>query len=85
MPSTWKLYSTQVLGYVAPISEINDIYVSAHKVQEFLDKGKTVNQVFLSWNAGENAKKCGSGKNKYGVKYNSCEYVKKGLIAYNSL
>lgn len=64
---------------------VNDTYVSAHIIQEWLDKGKSVNSILLAWNAGENAKKCGSGRNKFGVKYNSCEYVKKGLITYNQL
>lgn len=64
---------------------VNDTYVSAHIIQEWLDEGKSVNAIMLAWNAGEGAKKCGKGTNKFGVKYNSCEYVKKGLITYNSI
>lgn len=39
----------------------------------------------LAWNAGENAKKCSRGYNSKGVFYDSCSYVKKGMITYNSL
>jgi hypothetical protein len=74
-----------VLGYEAPLSEVNDIYVSTHKIQEWLEKGKKVDQIFLMWNSGEKPKKCSSGYNSQKVYYNSCEYVKKGLVAYNQL
>jgi len=85
MPNTWKLFSKEVLGYEAPLTKINGLYVSVNKVQDWLDRGKTKEQIFLAWNAGEQAKKCGKGTNKFGVKYDSCSYVKKGLIAYNNL
>lgn len=85
MNPTWKAYSKQVLGYEAPLSEINDVYVSTHKIQEWLNNGKSVEQIFLMWNSGEKPKKCSSGVNSMGVKFNSCDYIKKGMIAYNSL
>lgn len=85
MNSTWRAYSKQVLGYEAPLTPVNDIYVSTYKVQEFLNQGKTLNQIFLAWNAGEDRKKCSSGTNSLGVKFNSCEYIKNGIVAYNSI
>lgn len=52
------------------------------KVQEWLNEGRSEKQIFLSWNAGERAKKCGKGTNKHGVKYDSCSYITKALTAY---
>jgi len=83
MPNVWKWHSQQVLGYEAPNTYTNEVYVTASIVQGWLDEGQKIDKILLNWNAGENAKKCGSGRNKYGVKYNSCEYVKKGLVTYN--
>jgi len=51
------------------------------KVQQWLDEGKTEKQIFLSWNAGENATKCGKGVNRYKVKYDSCSYITKAMNA----
>jgi hypothetical protein len=85
MNPTWKAYSKQILGYEAPLTEINDIYVSTHKIQGWLDKGKKVEEILLMWNSGEKPKKCSSGVNSLGVKFNSCEYVRQGLVAYNSI
>jgi hypothetical protein len=64
---------------------INDTYVSAHIIQGWLDEGQTKERILLNWNAGEGAKKCGSGYNKLKVKFNSCEYIKKGIVAYNNI
>lgn len=85
LPETWKLYSKEVLGYVAPVSKVNDIYISSHMIQKWLDNGKELNEILLIWNAGGNAKKCGKGVNSKKVPYNSCEYVKNGIIVYNNL
>lgn len=75
MPSTYKLYSKEIIGYVAPKTEANAKYITAVKVQKLLDEGKTPEKIFLAWNAGEQATKCGKGKNKLGVAYDSCGYV----------
>lgn len=83
MPNTWKLFSKEVLGYEAPLTPTNDLYVTSSMVQTWLNEGRSVEKIFLSWNAGSSAKKCSSGRNSKGVKYNSCEYVKKGLVTYN--
>lgn len=74
-----------VLGYVAPITKINAHYVTAMMVDEWLSEGQKPERIFLNWNAGEGAKKCASGTNRNGVKYNSCEYVKKGLSILSSM
>lgn len=72
----------EVIGYVPPMTEINSKYVAVMKVQEWLNEGRSEKQIFLSWNAGERAKKCGKGTNKHGVKYDSCSYITKALTAY---
>lgn len=64
------------------MTEINSKYVAVMKVQGWLNDGRTEKQIFLAWNAGEQAKKCGKGTNKYGVKYDSCSYITKALTAY---
>ncbi len=84
-PPTYRAYSIDVLGYVAPRTPINEKYIVTMKSQEWLSKGQSSSRILLSWNAGEKAKKCGSGVNKYKAVYNSCDYIKKGLIAYNSI
>ncbi len=83
MPKTWQLYSKQVLGYVAPVNYTNDVYISSKKIQTWLNRGYNIKTVLLFWNAGENAKKCNRGTNSKGVKYNSCEYVKRGIKIFN--
>lgn len=77
--STYKQYAMETIGYVPPMTKINSKYVTAMKVQKWLDSGRTETQIFLAWNAGTNAKKCSKGTNKYGVKYDSCTYVAKGM------
>lgn len=79
MPTTYKAYAIETLGYVPEPNRTNATYIAAMKAQQWLEQGKTNSQIFLYWNAGEGAKKCSTGTNKYGVKYDSCAYVKKGL------
>lgn len=52
--------------------------------EKWITQGKSPARILLSWNAGEGAKKCNKGTNKWGVKYNSCAYVEKGLVAYKN-
>lgn len=77
MPMTWRAESERVIGYVAPLTEENAEYVATHKVQRLLNQGRTEHQIILAWNAGENAKRCSKGVNKFGVAFNSCAYVAK--------
>lgn len=78
MPSTWKAYSLQVLGYHEENpSPIIVEYVVTHKVQKFINKGMSTDRIGLAWNAGEGATTCSSGTNKWGQKYSSCDYVEK--------
>jgi len=78
MPSTWKSDSKRYLGYEARPSFINQQYVTAYKVQNWLDRGYTPYQIGLLYNGGEVKEK--KGINKYGVAYNSGAYAKKLVI-----
>lgn len=81
MPATYRAHSKEIIGYVAPLTEDNAEYVATVRIQKLLDQGRTEKQIVLGWNAGENAKKCSKGVNKYGVAYNSCAYVEKYQLA----
>lgn len=81
MKSTWVSHSKEAIGYVAPLTEDNAEYVATVRIQKLLDQGRTEKQIILAWNAGENAKKCSKGVNKFGVAYNSCAYVEKYQLA----
>lgn len=78
LPSTWKLHSKEVLGYVVSATPTNDLYVSAKMVEKYLDRGYSEGDIFLTWNQGHKGQ-CASGINKAGNKYDSCSYVKKAL------
>lgn len=79
MPSTWKHHSTLVYGEVRPMTPEREWYVVTKLFDEWLSEGMTEAQIALRWNAG-GASHCSSGVNKYGVKYDSCAYVK-GVLA----
>lgn len=82
MPDTWKYSSEKFIGYLAPMTRINERYVAIVKIQHWLNEGKTASQIALLWNQG-NLSKCSSGVNDYGVKYDSCEYVRVVLAYYH--
>lgn len=84
MPSTWRGYSIDVYGEIVEQTKENARYVAEMKVYEFLKKGYSEEEIFLIWNQG-NRYKCKSGTNKYGVKYDSCLYVQKGLNNLNKI
>lgn len=84
LPSTYRQYSIQVLGYVAEPTPVNAEYI-ATLTMERMSKYYTPEQIFLKWNAGERATKCSKGINKNKVAYNSCEYINKAINYYNQL
>ena len=84
LPSTYRAYSIQVLGYVAEATEVNAEYIATVKVQKLLKK-HSPKEILLKWNAGEGATNCSQGVNKNNVSYNSCSYVAKGMEIYKNL
>jgi len=67
------LWSTEVIGYEAPITRTNEIYVAAHKVQKWIDQGRTDEECALAWNSGGFEHRV--GVNKHGIAYNTYNYV----------
>lgn len=78
LSSTWKAYSKDVLGYVAPQTATNTKLVVEGKIKEWKKQGLTDRQIFLIWNQG-NPGKCKAGVNSKGVKYDSCAYADKAV------
>lgn len=84
LSSTWKAYSKDVLGYVAPQNATNTRLVVKGKIREWKKQGLTDRQIFLIWNQG-NAGPCKAGVNSKGVKYDSCAYASKAIKLLASL
>jgi len=84
LPSTYKAYSIQVLGYVADFTPTNAEYIATVKMEKMLKKYKP-EQILLKWNAGEGARVCSSGINPNGVPFDSCAYVEKAMNYYKQL
>ncbi len=78
LPATYAMWSKETIGYVAPLSKTNEMYVATLMVQKWLDKGYSDADVLRTWNQGHRGQ-CKKGTNSYGVKYNSCAYEVKGL------
>jgi len=76
------MWSIEHIGYVAPQTHINEMYVGTLQVQKWLDKGYTEKDVFLSWNAGRPHEV--KGVNKWGVAFDSGLYARKALAYYNN-
>lgn len=76
MPSTWRLYSKDVLGYVAKQTPENATIVARGKIRQWIDQGYTDTEIFLIWNQG-NRSPCKAGINRKGVQFDSCAYVAK--------
>lgn len=89
LPSTWKLYSKQVLGQDVPLTLESEAYVVHKKVSDWIDHleedGTPEEEIPLKiasmWNAGERKadayKENHKGTNKYGVAYDTPAYAKK--------
>jgi hypothetical protein len=76
MEETWKMYSTEIIGYIAPQTRGNEEYVVMGKVTKWLEEGLTAYQIGLKWNHPVAlVYGCSAGVNKMGVEYDSCEYA----------
>ncbi len=82
MPSTWRKWSQEYLQATgqAPQSlaptQANQDAVATFKIQQWLNQGYNVAQIASMWNSGSPDPTGKVGKNKYGVAYNTPEYVK---------
>jgi len=77
LPATYAAWSRETIGYVAPVTEINEKYIATLKVERWLEVGYTEKEIFLIWNAGRPIEI--SGTNKHGVRYDSGKYARKAL------
>lgn len=78
-PGTWKMYSKEVLGQEAPLTNENESAVAYGKVSKWLEDGFNPDQIASIWNSGKPDAylQDHKGTNKYGVKYDTPGYVKK--------
>lgn len=53
----------------------NERYVALAKIEHHLQEGYTPSEVARIWNQG-NAGPCRAGVNRFGVRYDSCKYVR---------
>lgn len=84
MPGTWASYSLDVFGYVADQTPENELYVTEQKIVRWLESGLTERDIFMIWNTGRTGQ-CSAGVNRWGVPYDSCAYVAKGLQILDDL
>lgn len=80
MPQTWRWLSQKHIGYVAPQSQVNELYVAILEIQTQLNRGLNEHTIFLKWNGGDGRIK--SGYNKLGVWYDTGHYAQKALAYY---
>lgn len=89
-PETWKAVAGKELGNPdAPIDSNNETIATGARVQQWLQKGYTPQQIFSMWNAGQGEPDAYSGKfsdgtssvgtNKHGIKFSVPDYVNKGM------
>jgi hypothetical protein len=84
MPSTYKRLSQIHFGTTTPMTDQNQDRLAYLEIKSLIIKGYSERDVFATWNQG-NRGQCKSGINKYGVKYDSCAYIQKGLNQYSKL
>jgi|ERR1700734_234256 len=93
-PSTWAADSQEVFGKSGvPLNNDTESYVATQMIEKQLQEGKTLPQVFSSWNAGPGEPDAYTGKfsngqpsvgrNKEGVSFNVPAYVKTAMNYYN--
>ena len=76
----WKAWSKEYIGYVAPQTETNEMYVAHKAIQSWIAKGHDDATIFRKWNGGDGRIK--SGINSKGVPYDTALYAK---IAFSYL
>lgn len=80
LPSTWRQWSRDVLGYVAPFTETNERYVALRVINSWVAEGLTDRQIGYRWNSGRHTG-CSKGVNKHGAEFDSCSYADKLLAS----
>ncbi len=82
---TWKMACLRYTGYILDISvPENQDYVTMLRIKYFYDSGYSIDQIASLWNSNSSSYENKVGVNKYGVEYNTPNYVDKFLLAYNN-
>lgn len=84
MPKTWRKWCMQTHGVILKMTPINQDSVAIRKIRSWTGK-YTHKEIASIWNSGGYKWQGKIGVNKYGVKYNVPEYVRKVSLEYNSL
>lgn len=71
------MWSAETIGYVAPVTEVNEMYVATLMVQKWIDAGYSDATIFRKWNGGDGRVK--AGYNEHGVYYDTGAYALKAL------
>jgi hypothetical protein len=77
LPSTWRQWSSDVLGYTPEMTKTNEMYVASVKIEGWLRDGLDPEQIAVMWNSGGTQHRV--GVNKHGVPYNTYAYATKVL------
>lgn len=73
LPSTWRMWAVEVLGYVPPMTQTNELYVATSMIQKWINQGYNNEQIATIWNSGGIVHK--SGINSHGIAYNTRSYA----------
>lgn len=83
LPATWRRWSTEVLGYVPEMSQVNELYVAGRMIDAWLSQGLSNEQVATMWNSGGTTHR--SGINRYGIAYDTRAYARSVLATLKSI
>jgi hypothetical protein len=84
MPSTWKYWSKKYFGVILEDNEENHDKIVKAVLTDLVKKYNT-EQIAAIWNCGSVYYKNRIGVNKYGIPYNTPQYVKEFLIIHQDL
>lgn len=85
LPSTWNSLTKKYYGEVKGYSTTTEDFITYKQIEELQLKNIPINKIFQYHNQGTYTKPCIRGVNKWGVKYDSCAYVKDAMRIYESI
>lgn len=75
MPSTWEAWAREELGYIPPATYQNMRLVTIRRIERLMRSGMSETRILWSYNGTGRDGRCHAGVNKYGVRFDSCEYA----------
>lgn len=73
LPSTWRLWATEVYGEFREQNPQRERYVAYKKIEKWLAEGHGAYEIALIWNGGTPTEK--RGVNKHGVPFDTRQYA----------